>query len=81
MGCTSAFSDIDVDDTKTNNKNDSTYDDSYDWEGKCQYENIWSLNIFLILCNHLQNHINLKEDSPSSDDENNVNSYPRNGKH
>jgi hypothetical protein len=38
VGCTSTFSDIDVDDTKTNNKNDSTYDDSYDWEGKCQYE-------------------------------------------
>ena len=38
VGCTSAFSDIDVDDTKINNKNDSTYDDSYDWKGKCQYE-------------------------------------------
>ncbi len=38
VGWTSTFSDIDVYDTKTNNKNDSTYDDSYDWEGKCQYE-------------------------------------------
>ncbi len=38
VGCTSTFSAIDVDDTKTSNKNDSTYDDSYDWEGKCQYE-------------------------------------------
>ncbi len=44
-------------------------------------KNIQSLNIFLILCNQLQNHFNLKEDSPSSDDEINVNSYSRNGKH
>ena len=38
VGCTSTFSDIDVDDTNTNIKNQSTHDDRYDWEGMCQYE-------------------------------------------
>jgi hypothetical protein len=37
VGCTSTFLEFDNDVTNTNDKDDSTYDERYFWEGKLQY--------------------------------------------
>jgi hypothetical protein len=51
VGCTSTFLEFDNDATNTNDKDDSTYDKHYFWEGKLQYTKyIWILDILFIPC-------------------------------